>query len=367
VASAVQPAGASDPARVPSGMTGRRWLAALALASIAIVAATAVRWRGASAASSAPAALVDGVAPRGISCLGRIEPEDGVITIGARSLSGQPSIVQRLLVKEGDAIASGQVLGLLDSHDELQAVVAQADARLRLAQARLQQVRAGAKSADIAAQRADIARLEKEAANAHLEYDRTRQLVAAQVVSQSALDASRLAADAQVQRLEQARQRLVSLDEVRSVDINVAEQEVGAAQADLQRARAELARAFIRSPTDGHVLTIAAWPGEEVGPDGLMTVARTGRMYVFAEVPEDDVRRLSVGQRAVVRAESLPAPLGGIIDHLGSVVTKNTTLPVDPAAFSDARIVEVKVRLDEAAVARRLIHGRVSVVFTPAP
>ncbi len=98
-----------------------------------------------------------------------------------------------------------------------------------------------------------------------------------------------------------------------------------------------------------------------------MTVARTGRMYVFAEVPEDDVRRLSVGQRAVIRAESLPAPLGGVIDHLGTVVTKNTTLPVDPAAFSDARIVEVKVRLDEAAVARRLIHGRVSVVFTPAP
>ena len=349
-------------------MTGRRWLAALALVSIALVVATAVRWRSASAASASPVAgPVARTAPRGISCLGRIEPEDGVITIGARSLSGQPSIVQRLLVQEGDAIVAGQVLGVLDSHDELVAVVAQADARLRLAQARLQQVRAGAKSADVAAQRADIARLERESANARLEYDRARQLEAAQVVSQSSLDASRLAAEAQVQRLEQARQRLVSLDEVREVDVAVAEQEVGSAQADLQRARAELARASVRSPADGHVLAIAAWPGEEVGPDGIMTVARTGRMYVFAEVPEDDVRRLSVGQRAVVRAESLPTPLGGVIDHLGTVVTKNTTLPVDPAAFSDARIVEVKVRLDEAAVARRLIHGRVSVVFTPAP
>lgn len=288
-----------------------------------------------------------------------------MITVGARSLSGQPSIVERLLVGEGDAIVAGQILGVLDSHDELAAVVAQAEARHRLAAARLQQARAGAKSSDVAAQRADIARLEKESANAQLEYDRARQLVAAQVVSQSSLDSSRLAAEAQVQRLEQAKQRLASLDEVRAVDVAVAEQEVGSALADLQRARAELVRASVRSPIDGHVLAIAAWPGEEVGAGGLMTVARTGRMYVFAEVPEDDVRGLSVGQRAVVRAESLQAPLGGVIDHLGTVVTKNTTLPVDPVAFSDARIVEVKVRLDESAAARRLIHGRVSVVFTP--
>lgn len=344
-------------------MSGRRWLVAAALASIAVVAATAVRWRSASAAMPPP--IVTSAAPRGISCLGRIEPEDGVITVGARSLSGQPSIVQRLFVKEGDAIAAGQILGVLDSHDELKAVVAQAEARLGLARARLQQVRAGAKSADVAAQRADIARLEKETANAQLEYDRSRQLVAANVVSQSSLDASRLVAEAQAQRLEQARQRLAALDEVRAVDVTVAEQEVASAMADVQRARAELARASVLSPIDGHVLSITAWPGEEVGPDGIMAVARTGRMYVFAEVPESDVGSLAVGQRAVVRAESLRAPLGGVIDYLGTVVTKNTTLPVDPVSFSDARIVEVKVRLDDNAVARRLIHGRVTVVFTP--
>ena len=346
-------------------MTGRRWLVAVALASVVIAAATAMRWRGASAAT--PTVITSSTNPRGLSCLGRIEPEDGVITVGARSLSGQPSIVERVLVKEGDAIVSGQILGVLDSYDELVAVVAQAESRLGLARARLAQVRAGAKSADIAAQRADISRLEKETANARLEYDRSRQLVAANVVSQSSLDTSRLAAEAQAQRLEQAMQRLAALDEVRAVDVAVAEQEVGAAIADLQRARAELTRASIRSPIDGHVLSITAWPGEEVTTDGLMSVARTARMYVFAEVPESDVGALVVGQRAVVRGESLAAPLEGVVDYLGTVVTKNNTLPVDPVSFSDARIVEVKVRLDDNAVARRLIHARVSVVFTPAP
>lgn len=342
----------------------RRLLAAVALALLVVAAVAAVRWR--ARAEAPPVAAAPSTAPRGISCLGRIEPEDGVIVVGARSLSGQPSIVQRLVVREGDAITEGQVLAVLDSHDELVAVVSQAEARLALAQARVQQARAGAKSSDVAAQRADIGRLEKETANADLEYERARRLVSAQVVSQSALDASRLAAEAQAQRLEQARQRLTALDEVRAVDVAVAEQEVGAARADLQRARAELARASVRSPIDGHVLDITAWPGEEVGPDGIMAIARTGRMYVFAEVPEIDVGRLVIGQRAVVRAEGLPGPLGGVVDHLGTVVTKNTTLPADPVSFSDARIVEVKVRLDDSAAARRLIHGRVSVVFTPA-
>ncbi len=153
-------------------------------------------------------------------------------------------------------------------------------------------------------------------------------------------------------------QRLAALDEVRAVDVAVAEQEVGAAIADLQRARAELTRASIRSPIDGHVLSITAWPGEEVTTDGLMSVARTARMYVFAEVPESDVGALVVGQRAVVRGESLAAPLEGVVDYLGTVVTKNNTLPVNPVSFSDARIVEVKVRLDDNAVARRLISAR---------
>lgn len=359
-----EPAGASDRHRAHVRRR-QRWLGAAALASVALATVAAVRWRARAEEPPVARVTTDSL-PRGISCLGRIEPEDGVVTLGARSLSGQPSIVQSLLVKEGDAITAGQVLAVLDSHDELAATVGQAEARVRLAESRLQQVRTGAKSAEVAAQRAEVARFEKESANAAIEYARARELAIAQVVSQSSLDASRLAAEAQVERLEQARQRLVALDQVRDVDVDVAEQELRAARADLQRARAELVRAAVRAPFDGHVLDIMAWPGEEVGADGIMTIGRTARMYVFAEVPEEDMRFVQVGQRATVRADSLPVALTGVVDRIGSVVTKNTTLPVDPVSFADARIVEVAVRLDDPVVARRLIHGRVRVVITPA-
>src|SRR5436190_19329612 len=55
--------------------------------------------------SSAPVEL-----PTGVACLGHIEPEDGTIRLGARSLSGQPSIVSELRVREGDVVRTGQVI-----------------------------------------------------------------------------------------------------------------------------------------------------------------------------------------------------------------------------------------------------------------
>ncbi len=88
-------------------------------------------------------------APLGISCIGRIQSEDGPILIGARSLSGQPSLVAQLRVHEGDYVKAGQIVAILNSRDQLEAASRQAEARIKLAEAQRDQVKAGAKSADI--------------------------------------------------------------------------------------------------------------------------------------------------------------------------------------------------------------------------
>src|SRR5262245_53130344 len=72
--------------------------------------------------------------PSGVSCLGHIEPEDGTVRLGARSLSGQPSIVSSLLVKEGDTIRAGQVIAILNSNQQLEATMRQAEANVRVAE-----------------------------------------------------------------------------------------------------------------------------------------------------------------------------------------------------------------------------------------
>src|SRR5882762_4309165 len=136
-----------------------------------------------------------------ITCLGRISPDDGVIKISARSLSGQPSLVSQLLVKQGDLVRRGQVLAVLDSHDQLEAVWRAATARTQVAERRLAQVKAGAKPADVSAQTAEISRLESELSNAHTEFGRYQLLRESAVISPSEFDARKLAVDAKTQEL----------------------------------------------------------------------------------------------------------------------------------------------------------------------
>ena len=87
-----------------------------------------------------------------ITSLGRISPDGDVIRISARSISGQPSLVSELLVKEGDAVKRGEVLAVLNSREQLEAGWRAAEARMRVAERRLAQVKAGVKPADLAVQ-----------------------------------------------------------------------------------------------------------------------------------------------------------------------------------------------------------------------
>ncbi|MEE8302933.1 MAG: HlyD family secretion protein, partial [Candidatus Tectomicrobia bacterium] len=53
--------------------------------------------------------------------------------------------------------------------------------------------------------------------------------------------------------------------------------------------------------------------------------------------------------------------LTGKVVHIGNIVWKNDILDVDPAADTDARVVEVKIELDQSATAARLINLQVNV------
>ena len=148
--------------------------------------------------------------PVGVSSLGRIQPEDGTVTVGARSLAGQPSLVSKLSVKEGDYIKVGQIIAILDSLPQLEAALRQAEARAKVADARLKQVMVGAKSADVAAQQAEIARLEIELSNARTTYARTESLFKNVAATRPALDQDQLAVETITQRVVEAKERLVT-------------------------------------------------------------------------------------------------------------------------------------------------------------
>jgi HlyD family secretion protein len=136
-------------------------------------------------------------------------------------------------------------------------------------------------------------------------------------------------------------------------------------RAELQRAQVELDQATVRSPITGQVLDIHARAGERVGPDGIVEIAKTDQMYAIAEVYETDIGRVRVGQRATVTSPALGEPLQGTVERIGLKIGKLEILDVDPAARTDARIVEVEIRLDDSQRVAALTNLQVEVTIRP--
>jgi HlyD family secretion protein len=180
---------------------------------------------------------------------------------------------------------------------------------------------------------AAVQRLEAERDNARRERDRNLQLFRERAISDSSRDSW--------------------------------EMRVRVAEASLAGARAELAKAHVYSPIDGQVLRVHAREGERVGPEGIVELGKTDHMFAIAEVYEEDVGRVRVGQRALVTSPALSAPLTGKVDRIHLAVAKQDALGTDPAARKDARVVEVEVRLDDSRAAAPLTHLQVDVQIDP--
>jgi len=180
-------------------------------------------------------------------------------------------------------------------------------------------------------QRAAVTQLDAELANAERELERNRELFRKGTLSESGLKAFELDRDV--------------------------------AAARLAGARAELALSTVDSPIDGQVLEIHARASERVGPDGILELGDTSVMYAVAEVYETDIGRVRLGQPATVASPALAEPLTGRVERIGLKIGKQDVLSTDPVADADARVVEVRVRLDHPERAAALTNLRVDVVI----
>ncbi|MEG3879848.1 biotin/lipoyl-binding protein [Microcoleus sp. herbarium7] len=391
-----------------------------------------------------------------VTALGRLEPKGEVIKVSA-SGSAEGNRIDRLLVKEGDRVKTGETIAILDSRDRLQAAFEQAQEQVRVAEANLAKVTTGAKNGEIQAQKASIARLGADRSNeiaaqqaivARLEVDRSTEIAAQQAtiariraeqqgeiqtqkaaitrleaelrnatseeqrysqlyqqgaISSSTSDSKRLAAEtaqqqlnegkaklnqiqqsrqqqineaqAKLNQIQQSRQQQINeaqaklsqtqesrkqqineaaanldrIAEVRPVDVEAATAEVSSAQAAAKGAKANLDLAYIRSPRDAQVLKIHTYPGEKVGNDGIVELGQTREMIAVAEIYQSDVDKVRIGQPAKISGDSFEGELQGTVEHIGLQVQRQNIVNTDPSANIDARIVEVKVRLDAAS------------------
>ena len=238
---------------------------------------------------------------RVISSLGRLEPQNGVVQLSGPSGGGASGAVLKTL-----EVAEG------DWVDEGQ-VVARLD------------------SYDLRS--AEVARLDAILANAQSEMARQQDLSRTSATSRASLDAAQM-------------------------DLDIA-------LADLAAAKAKLELAVVRAPLRAQVLEIHAYPGERVGPEGIMELGRTDRMYAVAEVYETDITGVQVGQLAKVRTPAMDKELTGKVERISLKVGRLDVIGTDPIAKTDARVVEVFILLDDSEAVSRFTNMQVKVEIQP--
>ncbi len=121
------------------------------------------------------------VAINAVTALGRLEPLGEVIKVSAPSSQSGSATIERMLVKEGDKVARGQTIAILDNRARLEAALVRAQEDAKVAQANLAKVRAGAKQGEVSAQKATIARLESQLKGDGATYVATKARLAAQL------------------------------------------------------------------------------------------------------------------------------------------------------------------------------------------
>jgi HlyD family secretion protein len=351
-------------------------------------------------AQSQPASDTGG---RLITALGRVEPEGEIIKVGAPS----GDRILRLLVQDGQEVKRGQALAYLESYperlaernlaksqlQEAQALLASeqqlGEVQVQEAQTRQAQV-SQPKAEQLRAQAATIERLKAELILVQKDYQRFQYLQERGAISTKDLDDRALALRSKQEDLNSAvatfsqfRQQLqtdfanatTQIDMARAGTIKSQVQtQIASKFRELDVANARLARTIIAAPQNGQILEVLLQEGEAVplggsqdssGDTTILEMGDTRRMVVVAEVYETDIRHIKVGQSATVTSSAFDGELYGVVKQVGLRIGKNDVLDTDPAANTDARVIEVKIGLTNGFPVAQLTNLQVDVAIRP--
>jgi len=327
-----------------------------------------------------------------VVALGKLIPEGDVIKISV--VNAQDSRVNKILVKEGDFVKANQVIAILQGQDKAEQQLRDAQANVAIKRSQLLKIRQGdVKQGEIAAQRATIAEFKarnhseiklKQAAiasaeailrNAKVKYQRYVALEKEGAIQRSELDDALEGYDKAQAALAQNKADLENttstlqaqlaketanlqrLQEVRPVDVQIALSGLQQAQIQVQQRKAELDDSQVRVPIAGQILRLNTRVGEQVNTqEGIAELGQTKQMYAIAEVYETDIAKVRLGQEATINSEygGFAGEIKGKVAQMGLQIGK-TRLNQDqnnPTNDVNARVVEVKIRIDPAHSAK---------------
>ena len=347
----------------------------IAVAALAIVGL--VVWR-LFFAPSTPSSVVE--------LTGRVEGDDSAV---AAKVAGR---ILEIRVREGDDMKAGDVIAVLDDrqvqsrHDQAQAALTAAEARIASARAQVavleeqlkqtqlafgqsendSQGRVAQAEAELTAAEADRARQEASLKLALFDKDAYTHLVTTGAVSERQGRLSVATADQQEAAVAGAKRRVeaargavttakasLSNPGIRQSQVAAVRQQLIQQQAEIansvasaEQARFQLAEAdanrqdlTVVAPFAGTVITRAAEPGEVIqAGTPIVTLLDLAKVYLRGFVPEGDIGRVKVGQVAHVYLDS---NITQALDAYVSRIDPQATFTPENTYFRDDRVRQV--------------------------
>ena len=218
-----------------------------------------------------------------------------------------PGRVAARLVSEGERIAAGQPVALLDDTEQKQ-TAALRRAELATAEATLADLVAGSRPQEIATAKAALRSAEADRDRARLELARQQELRSKDVTAARDLETADAACAVAVARADQATEALKLAEEGPRKDaVAAARARVESARAALALSETQLENTHLAAPFAGVVLSHNIEPGEFVAAGTpVVTVADLAHVWVRAYVSQTDLGRLRHGQPAEVRTDTFP-------------------------------------------------------------
>ncbi len=294
----------------------RNWVLGALAVALVVGAAWLLR---ADSTSSATNYVTDPVTRGSLSVIvtatGSVQPTNQVDV--SSELSG---IVRKVLVDYNSPVKVGEVLAELDT-DKLKATVDSSRAKLNAAKAK-------------------VAEAEATVAEKEEDYNRKSSLVEKQITSTFDYEAAKAA----------FRRAVAARDSARA--------DVGVAQADLDLNETNLAKATIRSPINGVILTRNVEPGQTVASTFqapvLFSIAEDlTQMEIQVDVDEADVGKVKEGQKATFSVDAYPdrtfeaeirqlrmgsETVQGVVTYKAVLTTDNSELLLRPGMTATAEI-----------------------------
>ena len=245
---------------------------------------------------------------------GKIEPLEYAAVRGDTA-----GLVVKLPVKEGQKVAKGSILAVLNA-PELQSQSSAAQARVEQAKGELANIERGGKRAELADIESNLERARLDRGAAQRDYSALKRLEEKQAATHEDVLSAHgklRQAELEIEALERKRAALVG-----SSDRAVAQARLREAEADADLARRKISDTMIRSPIDGVVYSLPIRLGSYLNiGDPVADVGVLDRLRVRVYVDEPELGRVARDLPVTITWEAMPGKQWqGVVEKMSTKI-----------------------------------------------